>query len=143
MRLRSENVLVIATVLSIGTGATTASGGWFFSRKSCDRQRNESEATENKCCFSCCLPAAPPRGEVIMALPARVNLETLRDETESESESLDDGTRLDQLEVDLTRLTVVVEELVEQQASTETDITRIATLLEELVRAKTVEDVNP
>ena len=143
MRIRSAHVLVIAAVLSVGTCATTASGGWFFSRSLCDRERNETAAGDDKSCLSCILPGAPPQGEVIMALPARVDLESLRDEvSESESEALDDAARLDQLEEDLTRLTVIVEGLAEQHASTETDMARIATLLEELVRARRAEDEN-
>jgi hypothetical protein len=82
------------------------------------------------------LPPEPPRGETAIALPARVRNEfaRLEDETDRESESAtqDMESRVKTLEQDLTRLTLVVEQIAESQKKGQEDMTRMSLILEKL-----------
>lgn len=82
------------------------------------------------------LPPEPPRGETAVALPARVRNEFARledeDDRESESATQDMESRVKTLEQDLTRLTLVVEQIAESQKRGQEDMTRMSLILEKL-----------
>lgn len=106
----------------------------------CGRKRKPPK--EKKCLLSCLGCEDVPRGPVGMAIPARMNSlgESARERDEadqqaesfSEDGSLDEPSRMDKLEQDLTRLALVVEELARGQRQQQEDLSRAAIMLEDL-----------
>jgi len=99
-------------------------------------------------CFLSCLGAEEvPRGQVGMAIAARVNGlgrslgaeagsedEASGSSAEAGSENEGELSRMDKLESDMTRLALVVEELARSQRQQQQDLTRATLLLEQMAR---------
>lgn len=100
-------------------------------------------AKKKKSFLSCLGCEEVPRGTVGMAIPARVNAlgESASEESDSEASGEATGepdavgesrSRMSKLEDDLTRLTLVVEELARGQRQQQEDLTRATIMLEKL-----------
>jgi hypothetical protein len=102
----------------------------------CDEESHARESKLKRMC-RCLCPPEPPRGEAAIALPARVRNEfaAVKDEPESERESAA-ADRVDQLEEDLTRLTLIVEEIVKTQKKDGEDLTRLTLAVEQVADAQ-------
>ena len=108
----------------------------------CDDDDDDDDDGKLKRCFRCLRPGEPPRGETAFALPARVRNEFAAvdddddDESDRESASASTEGQIENLERDLTRLTLIVEKLVETQKRDGEDLTRLTIAVEEIARAQ-------
>lgn len=105
----------------------------------CDKKKKKKK----KCClFTCFDCAEPPRGEAAVSVAARINRDAFRESAEltnrrnaaaQESANASDvDKRVDNLERDLTKLTIVVEEVAKNQKQQQEDLTKATLILERL-----------
>jgi hypothetical protein len=107
----------------------------------CDEDDDDDEDSKLKKVSRCFCPAEPPRAESAFALPARFTNEFApedesaeEDEESAEESGVED--RCEVLEKDLTRLTLIVEELAKGQARSNQDLTRLSIQVDEMVGAQ-------
>lgn len=113
-------------------------------RQCCENCGKKKPKNKKKCCLLAGLDCAePPRGEMGVVVPGRLQRtsfnESARDRKKSDDDSEsgadgDDQDRIDQLEEDLTRLTQVVESVAASQVQQQEDLTRATQVLEEMAR---------
>ncbi|MFM7036593.1 MAG: hypothetical protein ACKO2L_02610 [Planctomycetaceae bacterium] len=100
----------------------------------CGRKKPEPKNKSGSGCFGC---KAPPRGEVAVSLAARIPRDGFRESAQQNRDQAENARqreqRLDGLERDLTRLTVVVEEIAKGQQKQQEDLTKVTLVLERLV----------
>lgn len=99
----------------------------------CGRKKREPKKS-GAGCFGC---KAPPRGEVAVSLAARIPRDGFRESVQQNRDQAENARqreqRIDGLERDLTRLTVVVEEIAKGQQKQQEDLTKVTLVLERLV----------
>jgi len=130
-------------ILTIGLVAieSPAAAGIFccFKRDRCndcnecrEYEDDDDDRKDRGCCFC---PPAPPRAEVGFSLPGRFNIQSRPGPTiESQQKKLQ--TKVDDVERDLTRLTLVVEKLADSHKDNQRDLTRLGVVVEKLVGAQ-------
>lgn len=102
---------------------------------------DDGDSKRKRIC-QCLHPGEPPRGETVIAFPARISREFAREserDRESARESAPTGAidqRVEVLEKDLTRLTLIVEKLVDAQKRDSADLTRLTLAVEEVAIAQ-------
>lgn len=100
----------------------------------CGRKKPEPKKKSGTNCFGC---KTPPRGEVAVSLAARIPRDGFRESVQQNRDQAENARqreqRLDGLERDLTRLTVVVEEIAKGQQKQQEDLTKVTLVLERLV----------
>jgi hypothetical protein len=125
-RLAAAAVVAVAAL----TPCSLSSAGWFSDCFGGSQATSQSAGTADDGGICCCLrPVAPPRGQVAISIPARVNVQS---GAQAGAQAASD--RLDKLEEDLTRLTVIVEKMTEKNQQIDVDLARLTVLVEELVR---------
>ena len=118
-------------------------------RECCESCGKKKPRKKKKCCLFTCLECAePPRGEVGVSVAGRLQRNAFdesgrgdksesatpeKKKDQSETAALEKD-RIDQIEKDLTRLTLVVESVASSQLQQQADLTRATQVLEELAR---------
>jgi hypothetical protein len=103
-----------------------------------DDEDDDRDSKARRIC-RCFAPGEPPRGETAIAMPARLSGEfaAFRDEEpETDQESATTDEQCEELEEDLTRLTLIVEELVKAHQQDRGDLTRLTIAVEELAKSQ-------
>jgi hypothetical protein len=107
-----------------------------------DDDDDDGESRLKRAC-RCFCPGEPPRGEVAIALPARLSTEFAREVRETDRESARESAlaatidqRVEVLEKDLTRLTLIVEKLADNQKRDSADLTRLTLAVEGIATAQ-------
>jgi len=98
---------------------------------------DSSKRSKVKRACSSLLPGEPPRGETAIALPARLSTEIAPQQREASPETdqvtpESEASRMDSLEADLTRLTLIVQELAKARQQDSEDLGRLTLSVQQL-----------
>lgn len=112
-------------------------------RECCECCGKKKPKKRKKCClFTCISCSEPPRAEAAFSLPARIDQNLGRESARLDEESAKlkresanlSGDRVDAVEKDLTRLTLVVEQLAKGQKQQQEDLTKATLILERIAQ---------
>lgn len=125
-----------------------AEAGWWSHNKSDTSGQTAAgqsgATTQDESGCRCFRPLAPPRAPVATAFAGLINPQTPPTaEGQSGALNTDLNGRVESLENDLARLTVVVEKILENQKEHQNDLTRISVLLDQLIKDRTTSGAAP